>query len=330
MKTTKHILCIVLALVLVSGLIVPAAAAADPYEPIIVKQPAGPVRAYVGDTFTLEVDAELPAGAPGELFYNWHYYWPSECYEGITISEDGKKLEVTITENMKPRSSVMAGFYVQAWNDYMNNEGETIHALTESNYVHVLIAHPYAPLITKQPPETASIPVGGTLTLEAEAELPQGAPGTLSYAWYDYDWFKEGDIRAPIVTESKLERSITLEEMLTQEGQKSVTYYPVAINTYTDENGATQTLYTQGTGVRVSGSIIDSDLGPFAMAGLGLGCLLLIPVLTPIAVLLLPIVPLTAGYGMIVVAPFLMPIFGVILSFQYFMQRLGINILEQA
>ncbi|MEI6578595.1 MAG: hypothetical protein WCN92_03945 [Eubacteriales bacterium] len=244
MKTTKRILCIMLTHVLVFGLLIPAMAADDPYAPIITKQPNSPVRAYIGDTFTLEVDAKLPAGVQGKLRYNWQYYWPSDCNEGITISENEKKLEVVITEKMKPRSSHIAWFQVVVWNEYTNSAGEKTFVYSKSNSLSVLIAHPYAPLITKQPPETASIPVGGTLTLEAVAELPQGAPGTLSYAWYDYDWFKEGDIREPVVTGAKLERSITFEQMLTEEGRKSVTYYPVAINTYTDENGATQTLYT--------------------------------------------------------------------------------------
>lgn len=62
------------------------------------------------------------------------------------------------------------------------------------------------------------------------------------------------------------------------------------------------------------------------MAGLGLGCLLLTPILTPIAVLLLPIVPLTGGFGMILVGPFLMPIIGIVTVFQYFMKQLGVDI----
>ena len=331
MKTTKRILCIALTLVLGLGLLLPATAAepVDPYAPIITKQPTGPTYAWLGDTFTLEVEAKLPAGIQGELRYNWVYYWTSENgdthnwshspYTGITMTADENKLEVAVSEDLIPQPFASIHCYAQVWYEYEDAFGVTQCPYAVSDTVSVLIAHPYAPKFTRQAPESASILLGGALAIDAAAKLPEGAPGTLSYAWYDYDWLRQGEIRPPVATGPKLELTFDYADLLTLQGWESTTYYPVAINTYQDETGAAQTICTQGNGVRVSGNVIDSAAGPWMMALLGIGCALLIPVATPIAVLCMPIMMFLGPWGMIFVGPFLMPIFGLIEAIGYFL-----------
>ena len=70
----------------------------------------------------------------------------------------------------------------------------------------------YAPVITMQPKAAKNtVQVGKELMLEAEAKLPDGAEGTLSYAWYAYySWAPELDSElTPIATGAKVSIPIT-------------------------------------------------------------------------------------------------------------------------
>jgi len=99
---------------------------------------------------------------------------------------------------------------------------------------------PNAPIITKQPKLFTIKRAGQDIVLEVEASLPEGSDGVLSYAWYDYDWQEEGKIRPPVATGAKLQ--------ITDQDYAWTNYWLVAINTYTDDDGATQTAYTQSMG----------------------------------------------------------------------------------
>jgi len=61
---------------------------------------------------------------------------------------------------------------------------------------------PNAPIITKQPTKsngTFYLQAGKALQLDVEATPPEGSQGTLSYAWYDYNW-QQGDTAPPVAT----------------------------------------------------------------------------------------------------------------------------------
>jgi len=87
---------------------------------------------------------------------------------------------------------------------------------------------PHTPVITKPLEKLYLAKFGDTLTLEIVAECREGYEGELSYAWHI-----EGD-RTTIATEPKIELDSTI--------LKTYGFVVVDVtNTYTDENGETQT-----------------------------------------------------------------------------------------
>ena len=72
MKQTKRVLCAVLTLALALALFAPAVSAADPYAPVITKQPGLTRWIRSGRTLALEVQAKLPDGIQGELSVAWY------------------------------------------------------------------------------------------------------------------------------------------------------------------------------------------------------------------------------------------------------------------
>ncbi|MDR2686260.1 MAG: hypothetical protein LBB75_00785 [Oscillospiraceae bacterium] len=117
---------------------------------------------------------------------------------------------------------------------------------------------PNAPVITKQPKSFVALFAGKTLTVEVAAALPtgtEGSGGTLSYAWYDYDW-QPGDFTAPIATGAKVTVDIPVStdetfgrEML----DPNRLLCAVVTNTYVDAEGATKTASTKSGLVKVLG-----------------------------------------------------------------------------
>ena len=123
---------------------------------------------------------------------------------------------------------------------------------------------PNAPIITKQP-KTSQIVIrdGKDVKLEVEACLPDGVEGTLSYAWYDYDW-QPGDTTTPVATGAKTTvRAVCPFEKAMNEQRwdiiigvggldlPAVPYCVVVTNTYT-EGGVEKTAYTKSENMDVT------------------------------------------------------------------------------
>jgi len=122
---------------------------------------------------------------------------------------------------------------------------------------------PNAPVITKQPTTKFrfSIPyvqAGTPLAIEALAVLPEGAKqGTLSYAWYDYDW-QPGDTKLPVTTGASASIPTT-EDMLFKAieatGIKSayadLNYCVVVTNTWFDDEQTQQSTFIKSEVVKV-------------------------------------------------------------------------------
>ena len=105
-------------------------------------------------------------------------------------------------------------------------------------------ADPHAPIITQQPKKPMTILAGNSITLEVAASLPAGSNGTLSYAWYDYDW-KPGNEAPSIATGAKATIKIPVPETNWLSDAGSIISYPgfcaVVTNTYVDDEGVIQT-----------------------------------------------------------------------------------------
>ncbi|MDR2686257.1 MAG: hypothetical protein LBB75_00770 [Oscillospiraceae bacterium] len=117
---------------------------------------------------------------------------------------------------------------------------------------------PNAPVITMQPKaEKATVQLGKELKLEALAQLPDGAKGTLSYAWYAYvTWAPEIDTTLrPIATGAKVSIPVT-QEMIgfgdTAALASGGPFYVVVTNTYTDGKGKTQKAYAESEPVFIT------------------------------------------------------------------------------
>jgi hypothetical protein len=99
----------------------------------------------------------------------------------------------------------------------------------------------YAPIITKQPRKLEGAWAGKEIPVKVKAKLPEGVPGELSYAWYDYDW-QPDSTEPPVATGEKAgiptESSVAIY-------QKRV-YCVVVTNTYVDPaDGETKTAQTK-------------------------------------------------------------------------------------
>ena len=112
---------------------------------------------------------------------------------------------------------------------------------------------PNAPIITMQPKaEKTTVQVGKELKLEAQAQLPDGAKGTLSYAWYAYEDWTDPTAR-PIATGAKITIPVT-QKMI---GDPSIlaiagNYYVVVTNTYKNNQGKTQKAYSKSDDVFIT------------------------------------------------------------------------------
>jgi len=98
-----------------------------------------------------------------------------------------------------------------------------------------------APVITKQPNVANTIMfTGNELKLEIEVSLPAGSNGTLSVAWYDYDW-QPGDEAQPVATGEKATIIVPHVNMFTPDGlsivMNGINYYAVATHSYVDDEG---------------------------------------------------------------------------------------------
>jgi len=117
---------------------------------------------------------------------------------------------------------------------------------------------PNAPIITKQPKSLVAMFAGNTLTVEVEAALPvgtAGSGGTLSYAWYDYDW-QPGSLREPIATGAKVTIDIPVTAMETfgrEMADANRLICAVVTNTYEDDQGGTKTASTKSSLLKVLG-----------------------------------------------------------------------------
>jgi len=127
MKTTKCLFSILLALALGLSLLVPAMAERHPYTPVITARPQRLYFAKVGDTLTLEIEAECPEGFEGELSYVW-FVGQITCdnrnYPTFIFNATGQKLELKIEKDMYQRSSCL---YISSdiTVTYINGNGET-------------------------------------------------------------------------------------------------------------------------------------------------------------------------------------------------------------
>jgi hypothetical protein len=151
MKTTKRVLCILLALALGLCLFAPALAADgdDPrYAPRITQQPNENYAFYVkaGNDIKLEVKAALPDGVEGTLSYAWY--------------DSAGKLLATTAKAVIPTSNAMLlqmqdswvrmeelihglPFYVVVTNTYYDEDGVEQTASTESEPVTVTLVADY-------------------------------------------------------------------------------------------------------------------------------------------------------------------------------------------
>ena len=113
----------------------------------------------------------------------------------------------------------------------------------------------YIPIITRQPAGGLIdgmnfMRPGSDISLSVSALEPVGG-GTLSYAWYDYDW-QEGDQTAPVATGAAATIA-TSKDMFDDPAAgmsigsylKELTYCVVITNTYTDGDGEEQTAFVK-------------------------------------------------------------------------------------
>ena len=109
----------------------------------------------------------------------------------------------------------------------------------------------FAPIITKEPVVTSdpSLPllhmflVGDTISLEIEADLPDGVDGELSYAWYDYA-YPDYVLGEPLAIGQKVELVLTSDMVSASGTGISYCYLRVVVsNTYSDENNEEQVAY---------------------------------------------------------------------------------------
>ena len=140
MKTTKRVLCILLAFALCVGLCVTAAAwftspPNSPYAPVITVAPDYPESISVGDTLSVEVEAVLPDGVEGELSYAWYN---GDWYRDISTSPiaTGSELEIVITKEMVQSGSHGSDVYITVVvaNTYEDENGETQTAYTAERH----------------------------------------------------------------------------------------------------------------------------------------------------------------------------------------------------
>ena len=125
---------------------------------------------------------------------------------------------------------------------------------------------PNAPVIIAQI-DASGFPIvvqaGSTLKLEVQVQLPEGAQqGTLSYAWYDYDW-QEGDTTPPVaVTSGEKAELPTSTDMLFNTNRDAVNsgglgvlvkykYCVVVTNTWYDDNQAQQQAFIKSEAAEV-------------------------------------------------------------------------------
>jgi len=107
------------------------------------------------------------------------------------------------------------------------------------------LQNPNRPVIYRQPYRDFVPPLiaGKSFTLEVEAYLPAASNGSLSYAWYDFDWKPDSDAE-PVATGAKLEIKTTKKMF----GEKAfmmgavLKYCVVVTNTFYDAEGDEQTI----------------------------------------------------------------------------------------
>jgi len=139
---------------------------------------------------------------------------------------------------------------------------------------------PNAPVITAQPKSKIYIFAGKTVTVTVAASLPAGSNGTLSYAWYDYDW-QPGYLNPPVATGASATIEIpatTLDEFNMEYKGANRTLYAVVTNTYVDGEEL-KTAYAKSNPVNVTGinpigtsiSLMWNNLKEFNGVGYGLG-----------------------------------------------------------
>jgi len=347
MKPARRALCVALAFAICLTATGTGAAAENQgnYPPVITTRPSAPARAYIGDTFTIEVEVALPEGRRGELHYRWYYGYAGENGNSIDREEidfcgialagaQSSTLEVTVTEKLSLPQFTSVCFYVAV--GYTDSADETAWGNAISDKVTILIAHEYAPRITSQTTEVnKKIPLGGSVTLEVAAELPEGAPGELTYAWYKYDRNSDMpngiDLSASVATGAEFEIIYVFESL--REWRKLLDFFgaeycPVAINTYIDEDGGTQTVYTYGERVKVVCDIFNEASDPRQVALVGLFTLLAAPVAILVGLLMLMFVPLTAGWSAILAIPMLMSVVMMIAGAVKFFWNLAVGAIK--
>jgi len=117
-------------------------------------------------------------------------------------------------------------------------------------------ADPNAPIITKQPTEEFYVKAGKDIILEVSASLPLENNGTLSFAWYNYDW-QPGSTTPPVSTAARAviptsEEMIPFDDALhARKYSADFTYCAVITNTYIDAEGQTQTASVKSDPVTV-------------------------------------------------------------------------------
>jgi len=132
MKTTKRLLSLLLALALGLALCVPAFAAdeADPYAPIITKQPIEYITVREGKKLVLEITAKLPDGIQGKLSYDWFTEFGSEAIAS------GARASIPITRDMLYGMTGFTYYFnVVVTNTYTDDNGEEQTASITSDTV---------------------------------------------------------------------------------------------------------------------------------------------------------------------------------------------------
>jgi len=118
-------------------------------------------------------------------------------------------------------------------------DGEFHYSGENETFVVTAYADPNAPIIIKQPTATRKhnlfislfgIPQGATLDFEAEAALPEGSGGSLSYAWYESSY-----------SSSVADKLLGTGAKITLPDASTHKYYVVVTNTY-EEGGQAKTI----------------------------------------------------------------------------------------
>ena len=112
---------------------------------------------------------------------------------------------------------------------------------------------PNAPIITSQPKSKIYIFANRSLTVTVAASLPAGSNGTLSYAWYDYDW-QPGYLNPPVATGASatiLIPAATQGEFDMEYPGANRTLYAVVTNTY-EVDGVPMTAYAKSNPVNIN------------------------------------------------------------------------------